>query len=213
MRNIVKGVEPMSLIQYRATRNPDPNYQGYADKDTLRAHLVSEQRGLCCYCLSRIRAEREAMKIEHWHSQAAHGAEQLDYSNLLGACLGNEGKPRGDQHCDTRKGDRDLSRNPANPLHRVEDVVRFSGDGEISSVDPVFDAELNDVLNLNLPFLKNNRKSMLTAFQDGLAKRGPLRRAALERWLREWNGESEDGALRPYCQVVVFWLRKRLARP
>ncbi len=213
MRNIAKGDEPISLVQYRASRNPDPSYEGYAEKDTLRTHLVSEQRGLCCYCLSRIRAEGHAMKIEHWHSQATHEDEQLDYSNLLGACLGNEGKPRGDQHCDTRKGDCDLSRNPANPHHHVEDLIRFSGDGEIFSVDPVFDAELNDVLNLNLRFLKNNRKSMLAAFQKGLAKRGPLRRAALEKWLRQWNGESEDRELQPYCQVVVFWLRKRLARP
>jgi uncharacterized protein (TIGR02646 family) len=209
----VKGDEPTSLTEHRAATSPDPDYETYRDKDGLRAYLVREQRGLCCYCLSRIRSEHDAMKVEHWHSQAAHGAEQLDYSNLLGACRGNEGKPGKDQHCDTRKGDRDLSRNPANPLNHVEDLIRFSGDGEISSVDPVFEAELNEVLNLNLPFLKNNRKSTLTAFQNGLAKRGPLRRAALEKWLRDWNGESEDGELRPYCQVVVFWLRKRLARP
>jgi len=51
------------------------------------------------------------MKIEHWHSQDRYEAEQLDYGNLLGACMGNEGKAHWDQHCDTRKGDRDLSRN------------------------------------------------------------------------------------------------------
>jgi uncharacterized protein (TIGR02646 family) len=209
----VKGEEPTSLAEHRAATSPDPDYETYRDKDGLRAYLVREQRGLCCYCLSRIRAEHGAMKVEHWHSRAAHGAEQLDYTNLLGACLGNEGKPRKDQHCDTRKGDRDLSRNPASRHHHIEDLVRFSGDGRIFSDDPLFDAELNEVLNLNLPFLKNNRKSTLTAFQDGLAKRGPLHRAALERWLRQWNGESDDGELREYCQVVVFWLRKRLARP
>lgn len=210
MRGIRKGRAPASLIHYRAV--PGADYAGYGDKDALRSCLMKEQRGLCCYCLSRIRAEYKAMKIEHWHSQERHAAEQLDYPNLLGACLGNEGKPAKDQHCDTRKGDRDLSRNPANPMHRIEDVIKFPGDGRIVSNDPVFDAEINDVLNLNLAFLRNNRKATLTAFQDGLAKRGPLRRKELEKWLLWWNGESHSGELEPFCQVIIYWLRKRLAR-
>jgi hypothetical protein len=63
MRTILKGVEPASLTEYRSA--PGTGYDGYRDKDTLRAHLVKEQRGLCCYCLSRIRAERDSTKVEH----------------------------------------------------------------------------------------------------------------------------------------------------
>jgi uncharacterized protein (TIGR02646 family) len=174
---------------------------------------VREQRGLCCYCLSRIRAERDSAKVEHWHCQARYGGEQLDYSNLLGACMGNEGKPGKHQHCDTSKGDRDISRNPANPSHRVEDIVRFGGDGRVFSDDPSFDSELNDVLNLNLAFLRNNRREVLRAFQAALGRRDPLTRTTLEKWLRQWNGDSDVGDLQPYCQVVVYWLRKRLSRP
>jgi uncharacterized protein (TIGR02646 family) len=213
MREILKGGEPTSLTQHRAATSPDPDYESYRDKGTLRTYLAREQRGLCCYCLSRIRAEPGAMKIEHWHCQANHSDEQLDYSNLLGACLGNEGRAGRDQHCDARKGDRDFSRNPANPLHRVEALIQFSGDGRIRSTDPVLDSELDQVLNLNHPFLTRNRKNTLAAFQQGLAKRGPLQRATLERWLRKWNGEEDNGDLQPFCQVVVFWLRKRLNRP
>lgn len=211
MRAIVKGGEPTSLTEYRLSSGA--NYENYRDKDTLRTYLVNEQRGLCCYCLSRIRAEQGAMKIEHWHCQENHIAEQLDYSNLLGACMGGEGKLLRDQHCDTRKGSLDLSRNPANPDHRIEDVIRFGGDGRIFSDEPVLDTELNKVLNLNLAFLTNNRKAALTAFKDVLPKRGPLRRATLEEWLREWSGQSGAGQLPPYSQVVVYWLRKRLSRP
>jgi uncharacterized protein (TIGR02646 family) len=211
MRKILKGIEPATLTEHRAT--PSADYDNYRDKDTLRTYLANEQRGLCCYCLSRIRAQHGAMKIEHWHSQAGYAAEQLNYGNLLGACMGNEGKPGKDQHCDSKKGDRDLSRNPANPAHRVEDLIRFEGDGRIVSQDPAFDAELNEVLNLNLAFLKSNRKATLSALQKALAKGGKLPRAALQKWLAEWNGESGAGELRPFCQVVVYWLRKRLARP
>jgi hypothetical protein len=152
------------------------------------------------------------MNIEHWHSQHRHPSEQLDYRNLLGACLGNEGQPRKLQHCDERKRDDDLSRNPADPVHHIESAVRFEGDGQISSPDHAFDRELNDVLNLNVAFLKNNRKATLDGFKLTLQKRGPLQRHTLERWLRDWNGESHSGELQPYCQVVVYWLKKRLAR-
>lgn len=211
MRTIRKGPEPVGLTQYRLSENP--SYEGYPDKDTLRNALVSEQRGLCCYCLSRIRADRESMKIEHWLPQKGkkgNETKQLSYKNLLGACKGNEGGPA--LHCDSSKGMRELSRNPANPEHRVEDLVHFNGDGKIQSPDPNFNTELNEVLNLNFKFLQSNRRDTLNAFTTAIVKRD-ADRSTLEKWLRTWNGESEAGDLRPYCQVVVYWLRKRLARP
>ncbi len=210
MRTIIKHTEPASLAEYRSTAGAD--YAAYRDKSTLRRSLVSEQRGLCCYCLSRIRPEPDAMKIEHWHSQANYSVEQLDYSNLLGSCLGNEGKARPNQHCDTFKGDGDLSRNPANPTHRVGQLTRFRGDGTVFSDDPFFDSERNAVLNLNLPFLVENRKAILDGLKEAIPKLGPLRRGTLEKWLLDWNGESNSGELKPFCQVVVYWIQKRLAR-
>jgi uncharacterized protein (TIGR02646 family) len=212
MRTIAKGPEPHSLTEYRLT--PGASYAGYPDKDGLRRSLVTEQRGLCCYCLRRIRPQYDTMKIEHWHSQAPgrYPAEQLNYSNLLGACLGNEGQPWDHQHCDTRKGARDFSRNPANPMPRVEDLIRFEGDGRIVSDNLAFSAELNDVLNLNEAFLRNSRKAVLDAFTAELGKRR-LPRAVLLKRAREWNGETDAGELREFCQVVVYWLQKRLARP
>ena len=90
MRTIRKGAEPNSLAQHRHTDGAD--YQNYRDKDALRTFLVREQRGLCCYCMARVRADRDAMKIEHWHSQSGHPQEQLDYTNLLASCMGNDGR-------------------------------------------------------------------------------------------------------------------------
>jgi uncharacterized protein (TIGR02646 family) len=210
MRRIAKGREPASLTQHRQTDHA--NYDNYRDKATLREFLVAEQRGLCCYCLSRIRPQSPAMKIEHWHSQENYRDEQLVYANLLGVCFGNEGQPRQQQHCDTRKGDNDFSRNPADPVRPIESFVRFEGDGRIVSTDPAFDRELNDVLNLNVAFVKNQRKAVLEGFIISLKERGQLQRATLEKWLSDWNGESHAGELRPYCQVIIYWLRKRLAR-
>ena len=208
MRTIVKGREPKTLTQHRSV--PQADFDNFLYKDTLRECLVAEQRGVCCYCLSRIRAVPGAMKVEHWHSQAGHKAEQLDYSNLLGACTGNEGQAGRDQYCDTYKGDKELSRNPANPMHRVEDLIRFESNGTISSSDADFDNELNAVLNLNVAFLVNSRKAVLAAFKQTLDKRGEIPLATWERLLREWNGESNAGDLKPFCNVIVYWIRKRV---
>jgi uncharacterized protein (TIGR02646 family) len=209
MRTIIKGREPNSLTHHRATDYA--SYDNYSGKERLRVSLISEQRGLCCYCLSRISVAR-GVKIEHWHSQRNYPDEQINYSNLLAACMGNEGQRRVIQHCDTYKGDRELWRNPADPTHHVEDLIRFEGDGTIVSDNPIFNAQINQVLNLNVPFLRNSRKASLDALKATLVKRGTLPRATLERWLRDWNGESHTDELQPFCQVIVYWLRKRLAR-
>jgi uncharacterized protein (TIGR02646 family) len=213
MRDIVKGQEPVSLSEHRARTHS--SYDNYQAKQDLRETLVREQRRLCCYCLGRIRPNEADMKIEHWHSQTHHPAERLTYSNLLGACKGGE-KPKPnnerdtDRHCDTFKGDKDLSRNPANPLHHVGDLIRFLPDGRIAATDATFNQELSSVLNLNNPILVNNRKALLTAFKMMLPKRNNIPTAEWETLLRDWNGEGHDGELAEYCSVVVYWIRKRL---
>lgn len=223
MRNISKRTEPTSLTQHRLT--PHSDYDNYQDKDALRAALVAEQRGLCCYCLQPIQADEQKMKIEHWHSQERYNNnpdERLMYWNLLGACKGNEGQPKADQHCDTFKGEKDLSRNPAIPLHNVEALIHYLSDGRIASTNPQFDAELNCVLNLNVAYLVNSRLGELRAFQKTLNKRPALlsqlhanRRKVRQSWeslLAEWKGDSNFGDLKPFCSVIIYWINKKLAR-
>ncbi len=193
----------------------DATYKGYPEKDELRDALFREQRGICCYCGGRIRADWDGMKIEHWHAQTKGGPfehEQLDYRNLLGACKGGEGQPRESQHCDTYKREQELSRNPAYPAHWPGIDVEFSSRGEISAKLEPLNSELCAVLNLNLAELRNKRKGVLDGFKNANEKRGGFSRDQLERWLREWNGEVGVDDLKPYCQIVVHWLRKRLAR-
>jgi hypothetical protein len=155
------------------------------------------------------------MKIEHWRSQSRSPGEQLNYRNLLGACLGGRGQPWDSQYCDTRKGDRDLRWNPADPAHHIEARVRYEIDGSVKSDDAEFDAQLNVVLNLNLPLLKNNRKGVLTAISEWWKREkekthGPVPRARLERERDRYI--AGGGHLAPYCQVAVWWLAQRLMR-
>ena len=213
MRSITKGAEPVSLTTHR--QRPHSNYDNYNDKDALREALVREQRGLCCYCMGRIYNDRASVKIEHWQCQSRYSCEQLNYRNLLAACLGGDGQPNRFQHCDTKKGDLDLVWNPANPAHRIEDRVRYDPDGCIRSNNPKFDIELCRVLNLNLPILKNNRRGIRDAILDwwkieAARIRGPVSRARLQR---ERNRQlPPTGRLNPYCQVAVWWLDQRLQR-
>src|ERR1043166_1167240 len=141
-------------------------------------------------------------------------AQQLDYSNMLGACLGGEGQPQEEQHCDTRKGKKDLKFNPADPTHKIEERVYFEIDGCIGSTDVEFNLQLNDVLGLNVKALKNRRKAIV----DGLAT-----------WLREYRARNHrgpdaatlqrmrakrlpaGGQLEPFVNVAVWWLDQRLA--
>jgi len=213
MRAITKVPEPPSLTAHRQTLHCD--YDNYADKDALRHALATEQRGICCYCMGRLRNGRTTMKIEHWRCQSGYPGEQLDYRNLLGACLGGDGQPPRLQHCDTRKGDRDLQWNPADPDHRIETRIRYEADGSIRSDDAVFSAQLDDVLNLNLPILKNNRKQLLDGILEWWRREkarlhGPVPR---ERFARERSRRTDgQGELDPFCQVAVWWLDQRLAR-
>ncbi len=212
MRQIVKGAEPPSLTAHRQT--PHCNYDNYGPKDDLRHALVTEQRGLCCYCMGRIHNGPATMKIEHWRCQSRHPDEQLNYRNLLGACLGGPEQPAHLQYCDTRKGDSDLQWNPAAAAHHIETRVRYELDGSIRADDAVFDNQLHQVLNLNLPLLKNNRKGILDAVLDWWRRErarigGHVPR---ERFVREREKYiAGNGEIAPYSPVAVWWLGQRLA--
>lgn len=208
MRAIIKRPEPPSLTAHRQI--PQSDYNNYGAKDELRHSLVGEQRGLCCYCMGRIRNTVEAMKVEHWRPQSRFPDEQLSYRNLLGACLGGNGQPGHLQHCDARKGDRDLQWNPAEPAHHIETRISYELDGTICADDPLFDGQINAVLNLNLPQMKNNRKGVLTAILYWWNAEKPVPKVRIEREISDRTNGAGD--LSPYSQVVVWWLTQRLAR-
>ena len=211
MREIPKAPEPRSLTAYR--KGPCSNYQDYRNKNELRRALVREQRGICCYCMQRVRDDRDT-KIEHWRPQS-YQDQQLVYRNLLAACPGGKGKPKSQQHCDTRKRDRDLMWNPADPSHHIETRIGYGSDGSIWSNEGAFDSELNKVLNLNLRLLKNGRKAVLRSILDwwGHEKakhRKPVPRSRFQRERQRWL--PDDGELRPFCQVAVWFLDQRISR-
>ncbi len=212
MRAIAKGAEPVELGRYRAV--PGAVYDGgdfTPVKDAIREALLKEQGGLCAYCMQRIRAG--TMRVEHWHCRRRYGQETLDYRNMLGCCPGNEGQPWDSQHCDSRKGNNDISLNPANKAHHDHMRIRYAGDGTIRSEEPQFDREINNVLNLNWYRLKQNRRAVVESVIQALSRKpGTRKRGEVQRLIDRWNMPETEGLLREYCDVAVYFLTKRLIR-
>ncbi|MEX2566994.1 MAG: hypothetical protein WD431_13705 [Cyclobacteriaceae bacterium] len=165
MKRIVKGNEPASLTQHRASQ-----HSSYANLNTndVRPSLLAEQGHLCCYCMKRIPESHKSpgSKIEHFLCQDNHRQEELNYSNMLLACLGNEGAPKRLQTCDSFKGNRSFSINPSTNGRNIEDLINYKANGEIYSTDEQLNAELDSVLNLNVQSLKRNRQVIYEEVQQ-----------------------------------------------
>jgi hypothetical protein len=63
---------------------------------------------------------KKLAKLFRQFHQNPNPYRQLEYKNLLGACQGGEGQKPNKQHCDTKKGNIDLTFNPADPAHDLE---------------------------------------------------------------------------------------------
>lgn len=208
MRKIVKLKEPLSLAQHRRVDKTD--YKDFREKQELREALVSEQRGICCYCMARIEPKELTMKIEHFLSRTKYPNERLVYNNLFGACLGNE-KNDAKTHCDTFKGKKEFHYHMCNSGH-IHTEIKYKTSGEIFSDDENLNLELNTVLNLNLPELIKARKNTLDGFIKAYlsSKSGKLKREVLTRFRDKWLGTSHQNLLEPYCMIVVYYLDKRI---
>jgi len=216
---INKKKEPASLVAYRqqvGAKYDGPNFT--AVKDDIRTALLEEQGFLCAYCMQRIHNDQFKTKIEHWHSQKNHPNEQLNYKNMLAVCLG---KTQRCSHCDETKGDKDIAFNPSDPSHFQQMNIKYSANGEISSGDTQFDADINHVLglncvksgNLNSSRMIQNRKATWGSVQEVLNQKKGLRtKAEIQEFIRQWESVDAMDQKKPYCGVALFYLNKKLAQ-
>ena len=209
MKKIIKQSEPRSLVKHRSQANA--NYDNYPDKDDLRKSLLKEQGYICCYCMSRIKSDE--MKIEHWQPQTKYTSRQLDYRNLLGACMGNQGARPQNQHCDTRKGDSEITINPIEGDKNCENLIKYRPDGKIYSDDVSINHDLNETLNLNLDFLKKNRSDALFIVIRKLDEKFSNKtwaKITVQKEIDKLNIKDENGFYDVYCQFVVSYLKSKL---
>lgn len=225
MKQIIKTAEPQSLIQHRANQ-PAAYYYNLlqAAKDDLRQSILSEQGYICCYCMKRIpeKVEKDGMvsydmKIEHYKCQDLNEDLQLNYKNLFGACIGNEGQPNRMQTCDTKKGNSKLTINLLTNTPRCETLFKYNAEGEISSIndDQEINRQLNDVLNLNMQTLKICRSQVYTEVQKRVESRSrqlgtkQLKIGYFEDERQRWLDRNEN-KFKPFCMVAVYYLNKKI---
>lgn len=162
------------------------------------------------------------MKIEHRLPQNKKKYKDLvlDYKNLFGVCKGGEGNPPEKQHCDTHKSIFDakpenefipLEISPLNKSHINQ--IEYKKSGEIFSKNEKLNRDITDVLNLNNETLKIARQITITEALKHLSKKHEFvtwTKKILQKEIDIWNETIEENKLRPYNEVVIFDLHKRM---
>lgn len=205
MRKIDKAREPREWTEYRNTPNVD-----YQSIPPLVESLLKEQGYICAYCMRRIpcrdRNSSEDHRVEHIKCRNRYPAFKLNYNNMVICC---PGAISGNQsfHCDKSKEDEDISFSPLNG--EVIESLSYRHDGVIRSSNPQWDEELNNVLNLNNEYLKENRKQVLDALIE-VMKHTEVKARWLNQQLDKWSHKDEDGCYKPYCGVIEWYLKRKL---
>jgi uncharacterized protein (TIGR02646 family) len=205
MIQIHKGKEPAAWTAKCNT----PGFTKYAPIQELREALISEQYGLCAFCMRRIPAkdqtEKETSKIAHLLSRTKHPELQLDYENMVAACPGTID---GDPHCDKSQESDDVTLPLFKPT--LQSTISYgTKDGELKCSDPNWKNELTGLLNLNNAMLKKNRWEVI----EGIRKMVEARKwktSQLKAILREWEHPDHEGKLKQYCGVAIWYLSKKL---
>lgn len=220
MIKITKNKEPKEWFEYRST--PGVDYQSIPE---LVRSLLREQGYICAYCMRRIPCHDKLHKkdginyvqtdenhrIEHIHSRERHPDEKLNYSNMVICCPGHIGN---EEHCDRLKGSKDISFTPFD--ENFISTLSYHSDGTIISTNHQYDKEINEILNLTTPLLKENRRqSWNTVIKELVANnKGKVwTKAIVSKYIQKYSSmHSKDGLLQyiPYCGIVVYMLKKKL---
>lgn len=192
---------------------------------SLIRQLLSEQKGLCCYCLQQL--EEGDFHIEHLAPQSAFLNEEVNYYNLFLSCGSDRIRKN---HCGQSKDNNLIpkiisSHNP-NTHVKCEDLFKYNLLGEIlpkEGLDTMINnyrqfERLNrltkslistiDVLNLNCEELKVTRRRILNRILEL-----PDDRIALERLSRQvLNPDPQTGFLAPFCELSNYFIKMKIDR-
>lgn len=197
---IKKGSEPNAWMRYRLTQGAE-----FRAIPELKDSLLKEQGYLCAYCMARI--DKDHMKVEHFKPQSLYPQDIFVYGNLLACCLG---KTQEKSHCDTSKGNAEVSLSPLSPSC-IDTLSYESGTGKIKSSDLDYERELDRILHLNTPIIKQNRLRVLQGAIQALRSVG-FNSGAIGSLLKKWDAVDREGKRKPYCGIVIYFLEKKLKK-
>ncbi len=230
MKRIIKNPDPsiiqelLNFIQSEKKANIIPTYTNFREKEKLRQSLLKEQGHICCFCMRRIKNSNETTKIAHIFPQNPVSDEDkqrvekenldLNYYNMLAACDGGKGQPSHLQHCDTKQGNAILKIKPADSIKNCEKLIDYELSGRIYSNNLDINYDLQEILNLNLETIKNNRKNAYNEIIKMLNSKYPNKsftKKILEKEIASYS-QLKDGKYAPYCQYVIYFLQKKLSK-
>jgi len=169
------------------------------DKPKLRLIAVAEQRGLCAFCMGRIRADGDgasAIRLAHRVPISTDPTLALTWTNLVASCSSPHS-------CDERQGSHCLTVDPVLPATTVDQLRYERRAGKeglwLVSDDPVLANDL-EKLGLNDGDLPRLREEAWKAFQVRARARHPKGNAEGRKKLLA--AETKDMPLRPYFGVL-----------
>lgn len=127
---------------------------------------------------------------------------------MVVCCPGHIGD---EDHCDRLKNDNDISFSPLDSA--FIDTLEYKNDGEIRSAKPEYNKEMNEVLNLNTPLLKSNRKTFqATVMNEIIRQQGekPWTKSVINKYIQKYSSKNKDGKLTPYCGIILYYFKRKL---
>lgn len=170
MRRIIKGTEPASFTEWKASANEDwtPTYPALPNpqKRDLHDGLLREQNFSCCYCGGAI--DLCSSHIEHFRPQEHYLQLALEYSNLHASCL-RDRKAGGVLHCGHYKGnwfDEDLHISPTEYDCEQRFCYLLTGKIQSTSHTDLPATTMIEKLALDIAYLTKRRQEAITGVFD-----------------------------------------------
>lgn len=195
----------------------------------VREALIAEQRGLCAYCMCRIKNAGSTTTIEHFVPLSKSKAGAMSYGNWMAVCKGGQNIPLTDGRkriicCDAKKSNSITKLTPLN--RRQMENIAYYDDGTIyySAVsDPDyrrFRDDINSIYGLNgkvdpktlrsqkdttSGIVKQRKDAYITLFDElmRLESAGELTTDLLVRYRRSLLSDTE---LEPFVGVKLYVL-------
>ena len=228
MRQIKKNPEPCHFINwkvnFKTNSGRDAVYSdlcGTQEYYLLKKSLLEEQGYICCYCEKKIGLNRDLSDcdIEHFMTRNPNQRyltndecnqcrdAQLDYSNLLASCKGEEAYSA--DHCNHKKDNWfDFEKCISPTDNRINGMFGFRLSGKIFLKNPL-GIEMEKHLNLNSYILEEQRKAALdtvldTEFLDeDLFADKEYVEAVAEEYDNIQNGEYAE-----FCSMITYCLKE-----
>ncbi len=193
-----------------------PHYDHFREKELLRLSLLEEQGYICAYCMQRVLDNPLKTKIEHWKTREDYNLEKdsegtLDYDNLFAVC---DGKTLDTLHCDSKRAEKNPKLTVKPTDKQLTDQIIYLKNGKMQCFNDDIAKDLNEHLNLNIPFLSDNRKKVLDDVQKIFAikcKNKSFQQSELiKSKIIQHFMSKKSGYFEVYCGIVAYFYKKYL---